>query len=128
MENRMNKQPAAAETGTSLNASFLVPGIGYILLACATLSYSLLRAEAVSMPGVLMLAAAVIAFYAALGVCILRRKGRRFVLIGASLSCLLPPFGTALGLTFLLWTRRAWSGDPTAAVPRRVSAGAQRSD
>jgi hypothetical protein len=122
MEKQMNEQPAAAKTGTSLNASFLVPGIGYLALACATLSFGLLQAEAASTPALLALVAAVSSFYAALGVCILRCKGRRFVLIGASLSCLLPPFGTVLGLTFLLWTRRMWNNDHAKAVQAGITA------
>jgi len=100
---------------TPSKASFLVPGIGYLALGCATLGYGLLQAGLRSLL-VLVMVLVFAAFYFGMGASILRRRGRRFVLIGSGISCVLIPFGTALGLTFLLWTRRKWMEETVAVA------------
>ena len=110
---------------TPSKASFLVPGIGYLALGCATLGYGLLQARlpsATSLPVLALIVVLVAAFYFAMGASILRRKGKRFVLIGSCFSCIVIPFGTALGLTFLLWTRRKWTEDTVTVAQAEPSA------
>ena len=115
---------------TTSKASFLVSGIGYLALGLGTLGYGVLRVvpllsaaqheEVTSVqsipPGTLALVVVLVtSFYSAMGLSILKRQRRRFVIIGAGFSCILIPFGTALGLAFLLWTRREWQ-EPSAKV------------
>ncbi len=116
---------------TTLKPSFLVPGIGYLVLGFVTLGYGLLKAlpearhaqvSSVAVPALVLIVVLVTAFYFALGLSILKRKGRRFAIIGAGFSCLLIPFGTALGLTFLLWTRREWTRVSVKAHEAEVGA------
>jgi len=108
---------------TTSRASFLVAGIGYLALGLVTVGFGLLwilpalsaaRREQVSAVQFIPLAtfALIIVlftlFYVAMGLSILKRRCRQFVIVGAGISCLLIPFGTVLGLIFLLWTRREW--------------------
>jgi len=109
---------------TTSRASFLIPGIGYVALALATLGYGMFRflpllskpqqetADAVQLVPLATLALLVVlvsTFYFAMGFSLWTRRWRRFAMIGAGFSCILIPFGTALGLVVLVWTRREWT-------------------
>lgn len=108
-------------------APFLIPGIGYLVLGLATAGLGLLyiasalvaaHAEQASPIQLVPLATfAVIVllfmlFYFAMAFGILRQQWRLFVLVGACISCILIPFGTVLGVVFLIWTRRQWHAAP----------------
>ena len=112
---------------SSSRAPFLVPGIGYIVLGLATAGLGLLwippalavirarqagPAQMVPLATFGFIIALFAGFYVAIGVAILRRRWRLFVIVGASISCVMLPFGTVLGLVFLLWTRCQWPGRP----------------
>ena len=109
------------------NTSFLIPGIGYVLLGLATAVFGLLRlpplisfARSEQASGVQLVPLVTLAliiflitvFYFAMGLAILKRRWRLFVVIGAGVSCIMIPFGTIFGLIFLLWTRREWPASP----------------
>lgn len=49
-----------------------------------------------------------ILIYLSLSALLVTRSKRPLALILAAISCVLPPIGTILGATVLLWTRRHW--------------------
>ncbi|CAN5737667.1 hypothetical protein BH09VER1_BH09VER1_40090 [soil metagenome] len=126
----MNSPSPAPALDAGRRAPFFVPGLLYALLAMATfyLAGDLLRpalayAKAEYRPGVAasheeiertkaltvmpLKLLVVAAFYTALAVMILYRRGRSLAIIGAIVS--LPTVGgTIPGLLFLFWTRRYW--------------------
>ena len=54
---------------------------------------------------------AVTAFYAIVSVALFSRRHRKAVIVGASISCILLPFGTIAGVLVLTWTRPRWPKD-----------------
>lgn len=104
--------------------SFLVPGIGYLVLGLVTVGFGLSRivpalsAVRREQPSPMqfvpfsLITIFLTLFYVAMALSILKRRWRKFAVFGAGVSCLLIPFGTVLGLIFLFWTRRDWPDSP----------------
>ena len=61
-----------------------------------------------------LLFTALTVFFIATGLAIFVRRWRRFVIVGAAISCVLVPIGTVPGLVFMLWARRHWPPTPAA--------------
>jgi len=123
-----------------MKTPFLVVGIGYIVLAVATIAFGLCMVlpaiiaalqqhvsgiqlvPLFSLSTILLL---FVLFYLAMGIAVLRRRWRLFVMIGAFISCILIPFGTVLGVLFLCWTRRDWKpAGPNKALQATAAAPA----
>jgi hypothetical protein len=106
-----------------MKTPFLVIGIGYIILALATMVLGLavvvpaiITALQQHASGIQLVPLVILSFiflffvlfYLAIGIAVLRKRWRQFVVIGACISCIFLPFGTILGVLFLCWTRRDW--------------------